>query len=302
MKNPAPIILFVYKRLFQTQQTVTYLKLNKLASESDLFIFSEFPKTPEFKSEVNKVRDYIKTIDGFKSVTIVERLIFFGLANSVIDGVSSVFKKYNRVIVLEDDIITSPCFLEYMNEGLGKYEFEDRIYSVTGFCYPPNLMKIYKEYEKDVFLLPRANSWGWGTWKNRWTKTDWAVSDFDEFYKSRDLQKKYDQTGGDKSRMLIRQMKGEIDSWAIRWDYTHFKNNAYGVFPVKSLVNNIGLEDGTHTKNLLSYSTNIENKKPEFPDKLDIDQKIFTEYKKFYKKGGNLFKVKQGIARILGIQ
>ena len=300
MKDLAPVILFVYKRLFQTQQTVEYLKLNKLASESDLFIFSEFPKTPEFESEVNQVREYIKTIEGFRSITIVERPTFFGLAKSVIAGVTSVFEKHDRVIVLEDDIITSIYFLEYMNEGLDKYEFDNRIFSVTGFCYPPNLLKIYKEYDKEVFLLPRASSWGWGTWKNRWLKADWAVKDFDEFNKSTDLQERYDQTGGDKSRMLIRQMKGEVDSWAIRWDYTHFKNNAYGVFPTRSLISNIGLDSGTHTKNALSHTTVIENKKPVLPENIDVDEKILTEYKKYYKKGGNLFKVKQFIGKILG--
>lgn len=300
MKNTAPVILFVYKRLHQTQQTVEHLKLNKLASESDLFIFSEFPKITKFQHEVKQVRDYIKTIEGFKSITIVERPCFFGLAKSVIAGVTSVFEKHDRVIVLEDDIITSPSFLEYMNEGLEKYEYDTRIYSVTGFCYPPTLLKIYKEYDKDVFLLPRASSWGWGTWKNRWLSADWEVRDFDEFYKNRQLQKNYDQTGGDKSRMLIRQMKGEIDSWAIRWDYAHYKNNAFGVFPVKSLINNIGLDSGTHTKNDLSFTTIIEKNKPEFPDKINVDEKILKEYKKFYNKGGNLNKLKQRIARFLG--
>lgn len=300
MKTPAPVILFVYKRLLQTQQTVTYLKLNKLASESDLFIFSEFPKTPEFANEVSQVRNFIKTITGFKSITIIERPVFFGLANSVITGVSSVFENHDRVIVLEDDIITSPFFLEFMNEGLDKYEFDNRIFSVTGFCYPPNLLKIYDQYDKDVFLLPRASSWGWGTWKNRWIKADWAVSDFDEFNKSSALQKKYDQTGGDKSRMLIRQMKGEVDSWAIRWDYTHFKNNAYGVFPLKSLISNIGLDSGTHTKNALSHTTVIENKKFVFPDSIELDLKIINEYKKLYKKGGKIFKLKQFFSRFSG--
>ena len=297
MKNLAPVILFVYKRLIQTQQTVAFLKLNELASLSDLYVFSEFQKSVEFEKEVNEVRDFIKTITGFKSVTIIERPVFFGLAKSVIAGVSSVFEKNEKVIVLEDDIITSPSFLAFMNEGLNKYEFDDRIYSVTGFCYPPNLLKIYKEYNKEVLLLPRASSWGWGTWKKRWLNADWNVNDFESFYKNTELQKKYDQTGGDKSRMLIRQLSGEVDSWAIRWDYTHFKNNAFGVFPVKSLISNIGLDSGTHTKNALSHTTLIEDKKPVFPESIDVDEKIIDEYIKFYKKGGNFFKVKHFFSR-----
>ena len=172
MTTLAPIILFVYKRPVHTKQTIEYLKRNSLAIHSDLFIFSEFPKKAEFEDQVEQVRQYIKTIDGFKSITIVERPVFMGLAKSVITGISSVFEKYDKVIVLEDDILTAPFFLEYMNEGLDKYENDNRIFSVTGFIYPPNLMKIYKEYDKDVCLLPRASSWGWGTWKNRWEKAD----------------------------------------------------------------------------------------------------------------------------------
>src|ERR1017187_3836419 len=260
MTNLAPIILFVYKRPIHTKQTIEYLKLNRLASESDLFIFSEKAKLPELEKDVKEVRDYLKTIEGFRSVTILERPDFLGLAKSVISGVSSIFEKYDKVIVLEDDIVTSPHFLEYMNEGLEKYKHDNKIYSVTGFCYPPNLFKIYDEYNKDVCLLPRASAWGWGTWINRWKTVDWEVKDFDKLLNSRELQKKYDETGGDKSRMLIQQQKGEVDSWAIRWDYAHYKNQAYCVFPAQSLISNIGLDNsGSHTKNLKSHRNTIND-------------------------------------------
>lgn len=301
MTNLAPVVLFVYKRPNHTRQTVEYLQRNSLSRHSDLFIFSEFPKKDAFAKEVEQVREYIKTIDGFKSVTIIERPQFMGLSKSVISGISSVFEKYNRVIVLEDDILTAPFFLEYMNEGLDKYETDKRIFSVTGFIYPPNLMKIYKEYNKEVCLLPRASSWGWGTWKSRWEKVDWEVKDFNAFYSNRELQKQYDQTGGDKSRMLINQMSKKIDSWAIRWDYTHYKNNAFGVFPVKSIINNIGLdESGTHTQKLQSHSNLISTVKPTFPATIEPDEKIINAYRKATNKGGKLFKVKSIISRILG--
>ncbi|MGB3947495.1 MAG: sugar transferase [Bacteroidia bacterium] len=294
MISLAPIVLFVYKRPKHTIQTIEYLKKNKLAKESDLFIFSEYQKTNEDLADVTAVRTYLKTIEGFKSITIIERPVFFGLAKSVINGISNVFEKHDRVIVLEDDIITSPVFLEYMNEGLEKYEDNKKIFSITGFCYPPGLMEIYNEYKHDVYLLPRASSWGWGTWRDRWYRADWDVRDFNEFSKSEELQKKYDATGGDKSRMLIKQMQGQIDSWAIRWDYTHYKNNAYGLFPVKSLINNIGLDkSGTHTKNLKEYTNEITGFKPTFPININTDSKIVAAYKKIYTKGGYVFKIKK---------
>lgn len=298
MTNLAPIVLFVYKRPVHTKQTIEYLKLNNLASQSDLFIFSEKAKTSAFESEVQEVRNYLKTITGFKSVNIVERPTFLGLATSVISGVSSVFEKYDKVIVLEDDIVTSPHYLEYMNEGLEKYKNEKKIYSITGFCYPPNLFKIYPEYDKAVCLLPRANSWGWGTWADRWKTVDWDVKDFDQLQNNRKLQKKYDETGGDKSRMLIQQQAGEIDSWAIRWDYAHYKNHAYCVFPTKSLINNIGLDNsGTHTKNLKSHQNTIIDTTIKFPSHLEVDPQIIDAYKKIYKRGGYMFKMKRMFSR-----
>jgi len=303
MKNLAPVILFVYKRPAHTRETIEYLKKNDLASESDLYIFSEYPKIEKYAEDVKAVRNYIKTINGFKTVTIIERPHFYGLANSVISGINNVLEKHDKVIVLEDDITTSPAFLKYMNEGLEKFEFNEKIFSITGFCYPPALMKIYDEYKYDVYLLPRASSWGWGTWKDRWLKADWELKDFNEFQVSDELQKKYDETGGDKSRMLVKQMTGKLDSWAIRWDYTHYKNNAYGVFPVHSLINNIGLDkSGTHTKNLKKYTNEISNFKPSFPDNIELDLRILEAYKKLYDKGGYLYKIKKIISKIIGIK
>lgn len=111
----APITLFVYNRPDHTNKTIEALKKNKFAKESELFIFSDGPKKQEDASKVKEVRKYLKTIDGFNDVFIKESEKNKGLANSIISGVTEVINKYRKVIVLEDDLITSPVFLEYMN-------------------------------------------------------------------------------------------------------------------------------------------------------------------------------------------
>src|SRR5689334_19947926 len=116
--NLAPITLFVYNRPEHTRRTVEALLKNELAAESDLFIFSDAPKKPESDESVRMVRDYIHAITGFKSVTIIERDRNWGLADSIIDGVTSVVNQYGRIIVLEDDLVVSAHFLEYMNTAL----------------------------------------------------------------------------------------------------------------------------------------------------------------------------------------
>ena len=131
-----PIILFVYNRPWHTRQTVKALQKNELAGRSDLFIFSDGPKDEQTEKAVQKVREYIHTIDGFQTVTIREREENWGLANSIIDGVTQIVNEYGRVIVLEDDLMTSPFFLRYMNDALNLYECEEKVISIHGYIYP----------------------------------------------------------------------------------------------------------------------------------------------------------------------
>ena len=106
----APIVLFVYNRLWHTQQTVEALKKNKLADQSKLYVYSDGAKNEGTKIEVQKVREYIKTINGFSEVEIIEREHNYGLANSIIDGVTKVVKNHGKIIVLEDDLVSGPFF------------------------------------------------------------------------------------------------------------------------------------------------------------------------------------------------
>ena len=144
-----PIILFVYNRPEHTRQTVEYLSKNKLAESSKLFIFSDGPKNDKDKQKVFEVRKYLKRIKGFKEIRIIEREKNLGLANSVISGVSQIFQSFEKVIVLEDDIISSPSFLKFMNDALDFYKADEKIFSVSGYPYP---VKISDSYSKDIFI------------------------------------------------------------------------------------------------------------------------------------------------------
>ena len=265
----APIILFVYNRPEHTKKTIEALQKNHLAAESDLFIFADgartHPPAPSlyqieggqekvslFGKEgdlegVASVGSYIKTITGFKSITITESPTNKGLANSVIAGVTEIIEKYGAVIVLEDDLITSPYFLTYMNDALKLFENRNDIFSISGYTYPENVMKIPETYREDAYLSLRFGSWGWGTWKNRWKQVDWELKDFNKFRKNRAMKKEFGRGGEDRSYMLISQIRGAIDSWAIRFDYAHFKNRCYNLRPTKTLVKNIGFDgSGIH--------------------------------------------------------
>lgn len=243
----APIILFVYNRPEHTKRTVEALLKNELASESVLYVFADGVKrnaSVEQKNKIRLVRDYIHDISGFKKVFIEEAEQNRGLANSVISGVTKVIDEYGRVIVLEDDIITHPFFLRFMNDCLNVYSSRNDVFMIGGFSLN---IKFPWWYRKDIYATYRSCSWGWATWKDRWICADWNVSDYVSF--SNDLQRisKFNRGGDDMYPMLNAQMNGKIDSWAIRWDYCMSSYNAICIRPVKTLCTNYGMDgSGVH--------------------------------------------------------
>ena len=253
----APICLFTYKRLSETKQTVEALQKNEFAVESDIFIFSDGPKHEKDILLVNDVRKYIKFIRGFRSITIIESERNKGLAKSIIDGVTQIVEKYDKVIVLEDDLITSQNFLSFTNQALDFYEKNSNIFSISG--YTLNLPSLSK-YHKDFYLGVRASSWGWATWKDRWNTVNWEVSDYDKFKWNIFKQFQFMKGGSDLPLMLRRQMNGKIDSWAIRWCYQQFVNKQFTIFPSISKVQCIGFgSTATHTKNYRRFETELDN-------------------------------------------
>lgn len=225
------------------QRTVEALRRNPQASLSQLFVFSDGPKKPADETAVRQVREYLRTLSGFGSVGIVERDRNFGLANSIIDGVSQICRKYGRVIVLEDDLLVSPHFLEYMNTALDRYEHDDRVMQISGYMFP-----LAADLEEDAIFLPLTTSWGWATWERAWRHFDPHCAAWSEIRNDGEALKAFDLGGAyPYSSMVEAQFRGEIDSWAIRWYVSVFAHKGLVLFPRQTLVNNSGLEgSGTH--------------------------------------------------------
>jgi O-antigen/teichoic acid export membrane protein len=279
----APVVLFVYNRPEHTRRTVESLLANDLALQSQLFIFSDGAKNQADSAPVEEVRRYIRAIEGFRSVSIVQRDLNSGLAQSVIRGVTEIFQTRDRQIVMEDDLLTAPDFLTFMNEMLERYEREAGIFSVSGFNFA---VKVPEHYGYDVFCSHRSSSWGWGTWKNRWERTDWNVSDYAEFRADKNRQKLLNRGGTDLSYMLALQMAGAVDSWAIRWAYAHFKYDAVAMLSTVSKVYNIGLDgSGVHCRRpsvLQSSLVPSKNSHCRLPESLEPHADFIAEFQRLY--------------------
>ncbi len=277
----APIILFVYNRPEHTRRTLRSLQTCELAADSELFIFSDAAKNADSEKAVAEVRKMIHSLKGFKQLSIQERATNLGLANSVIDGVSQVITHYGKAIVLEDDMIFANDFLVFLNEALVAYQSHPKIFSISGYSYP---IRIPDNYTKDVYLLPRASSWGWATWANRWEKADWQMKDYSQFRKDGQLQNGFAQGGKDLVYMLIKQQKGMVNSWAVRWSYTHFKHHAYCLFPRISKLQNIGNDkSGTHSPKTSRFETEMDNSSLHLDANPEANPTIIQNLQRFFR-------------------
>lgn len=289
----APVALFVYKRLEKMIKCIVALEKNPDIYLTDLYIFSDGAKNEKDKKSVEEVRNYLekyKTESKCKSVTVEYASCNKGLANSIICGVTKIIEQYQKIIVLEDDIIVASDFLTYMNGALDFYEDDKRYGSVSAYTYP---VKELAKYDKDIFVTGKGECWGWGTWKNRWENVDWTVADYENYRKNRRMRFGFDALESGLDEMLYAQQNGYIDSWAVRWCYHLFKNDLWTVYPRISKTKNIGFDgDGTNCKNisdqkfLKEFSFEISEMNGCHYEKLDINkplEKICAKYSSKWK-------------------
>lgn len=283
MSALAPIVIFTYKRLDTLQHTIDTLKQCDLIDESEVIIFSDGPKGEHDFEQVATIRQYLKQLTCFKSITLHFSETNKALANSIIDGVTAVINKNGKVIVLEDDLQLSKNFLVYMNQALEKYENVADVFSISGYNIP---IKLPYQYKYDVYFTPRASSWGWATWIDRWEEIDWKVSDYTDFRTNKKMVKEFNNGGSDLAGMLKRQMEGKINSWAIRWCYHQFKVKKFTAYPVISKIQNIGFSDQATNSNVYNrYKTNLDNSNKRnfiFPDKVELQPYLQNQFRKFY--------------------
>lgn len=255
----APIVLFTYNRPWHTQQTVEALQNNELAKDSELFIFSDGGKDEASWKKVNEVREYLKTINSFKKVTLIFQEKNIGLADSIISGVTKIVNQYGKIIVLEDDIVTGQYFLKFMNDALNFYEKEEKVWHISGWNYP-----IEDKDTNETFLWRVMNCWGWATWKDRWKYFEKNTTKLINSFNEDDIYKFNLDGTNDFWSQVIQNNKTKINTWAIYWYATIFKNNGLCLNPIKAMLKNIGFDSqATHTVKpsvIAEYSINNTNK------------------------------------------
>ncbi len=249
----APILLFAYNRPDHLAQTLSALQANHLAAESTLYIYSDAPASDSDIAGVAAVRAMIAQVEGFKQVELILRDTNWGLAASIIDGVTERVKQWGRVIVLEDDLLTSPYFLTFMNEGLSLYAHTEQV-----MCVQAHLLAT-AEPLPETFFIRFANSWGWATWDRAWAHFQPDGAKLLSQLEQRQATRRFDFDGRYPfTRMLRRQIAGQNHSWAIRWNASLFLADGLSLNAGRSLIRNIGTDgSGTNFKRAAEFRTDL---------------------------------------------
>lgn len=233
----APVLLFTYNRPRHTRQLVDSLRQNNLCSATPLFVYCDAPRAEKDKILVEETLEVVRSIEGFASVEIIKRTENYGLAKNIIDGVTTQINKYGRVIVLEDDLIVSPYFLQFMNDALELYKDEPGV----GHINANNFIK--KSSLPDTYYIKFTGSWGWATWDRAWRLFNIDGKSLLKELENRNLTHVFDfDRHYPFTRMLRRQVAGQNNSWAIRWNASLFLADVLSLNAGRSLVINNGFD------------------------------------------------------------
>lgn len=299
----APVALFVYNRLANTKEVVEALQQNELASKTDLFIFSDAPKSERHVKKVQDVREYISHISGFKSVQIVERKENYYIERNIIDGVTTLVNRFGKIIVLEDDGVTMPQFLKFMNDALDFYEKEKRVMHIGTFTF----IQMPEGYNKTFLWRYAENTGGgWGTWKDRWEKFKWFQDEQTALNVLSEEQKIRIQLDGASQCLNLLRLKPI--PWDICWNIAITRNDGLAVNSPIPFTKNNGLYNGTHfsalNRVLGKNPFEVEFRKTHnivFEEKIEENDLAFQKLQRFYQRLGSRKrdKVLNGIVRVL---
>jgi len=271
--NLAPIAFFAYKRPEHTRKALESLSQNEGAELSELFIYCDAAKRPEDVGAVNAVREVARSKQWCGKVHIIEHELNHGCNKSIVHGVTRTCQEFGRVIVVEDDLIFSPYFLNYMNVALDLYQDENQVMQISGYMFPVDL----KSLKIDALFLPSISSWGWATWQRAWNSYDPEMKAYEQLKSDRKMIHKFDLYGAyPYFNMLEEHIEKNIDTWDIQWYLSTFMLNGLILYPKRSLVKNIGFDgSGTHCEATLNFNSEIyKGRILSMPTDIHFDRKI----------------------------
>ena len=296
----APIALFVYNRPIHTQKVLDALKLCEDFDKTEVHIFSDGPRNEQSRSNVESVRRILNELTG-DNINLHFKKSNFGLAKSIVEGINQILSQFERIIVLEDDIVVRPGFLKFMNNALEFYADKKKVMHISGYMLP------FKQTLPETFFFNNASCWGWGTWKDRWVLFEDDQSQLlQKLKKNKALRHSFNMNGAmNYFEQLNANAAGDLNTWAIKWYATIFNNHGLALHPGKSLTENIGLVgEGEHSNYFQFEQNNLTDFIEVKPIPLEEHRQVRKWLKTFMKEstaGGIINKLKKLVSRLIQI-
>lgn len=286
----APVVVFAYRRPRHLEKVLKALMGQPEAGETQLILFLDGARGSSDRSDVAAVKKVAEETKGFRDVRICTAEKNKGLARSITEGVGTVCREHGEAIILEDDIVPLPGFLSFMNEALGKYQDDRNVMQISGYAYP-----IPNEPLGHVFL-PLTSCWGWATWQRAWTEYHWDREEAQKDLQDPDFVQRFDLGGAyPYSQLLEDVVRGKSDSWGVIWYWNVFRRNGVSLFPLNSLIENIGW-DGTGEHGSPSWqniiSSEKKNRSPVWPNAMEVDQEVFKQIVEGFKGKAGILSLK----------
>jgi FkbM family methyltransferase len=286
MTSLAPIVLFAYNRPRHTLRTLAALSENELAGDSTLYIYldgCDSGSNLENQRLIQEVEKIAEAKEWCKETIVIKRERNYGLADNIVGGVSDLLSKYDKVIVMEDDLVTSIGFLRYMNEALNLYCNDEKVMHVSAYMFPVG------GDLPETFFYKQASCWGWGTWKRAWRLFE---PDSTTIFKKLTKTNQLSELDIDGTNQFLRQLedniRGKIKTWAVKWHFTVILNGGLCLHPGRSLVKNIGLDGtGQHSGKTKRYNNKIAEYVNVKRVPISDNEKVYFLLKKFYGKRPN---------------
>ena len=282
----APIGLSTYARVDHLKETIEALRKNPLAPRSKLVVFSDGPK-PGDEEKVSAVRTYLKSVDGFAEITVLERAENNRVFNNR-EGIRNLLDEHGSAIILEEDVVTAPSFLDFMNAALVRYKDDQTIFSISGYSPP---FKLPASLKSNTFVLPRFSAWGFGIWKDRFDRIRMKIdeSEYLQLIQEPKRVSKFAEGGWDLPRKLYREVSGEVDALDIKIMYQQFLYGMHTLYPTISLTHNTGHDgSGLHSQVTQKYAVDLTDNNPieyDFPTNPKPDGDILKAHAVFRDPG-----------------
>lgn len=274
----APIAVFAYNRPDKIAAFMTTLQACHGFSRSEVTIFVDGPKSLSDAGDVEAVRAFVRALD-LPNVSWSFQDTNRGLRASVFAGVNEIISKHGRVIVFEDDLMLSPIALDYFNLGLQRYQDDSRVWSVVGYIYDAPVLR----GSRKAVVLPFTHPWGWATWSRAWHRFDLDNRPDAETLRSSAFKQAFNLNGlYPFSTQLLNSINGRVNSWFIHWYFTVFQHGGVSVFPPRRILDNYGLNAGSHGGGLnpqdwLVRRPPLLDTLPDFCDPCTVDYAVLDE-------------------------